>query len=623
MFSSWLPAWGLLACSAGGSGPTGAATADPFARDCSELRPLGRVAVFDGTRAEEDMAAFCGAHNAVDRLVVRYTPLDSLPVLDCLCEVRSILISDNMNLTSVTVSHALPVLEELEVARNDVLESILWETGAPLHHLALYDSDALTSVRVRVSELDRLVLRDGEAPLELDVAASEALTGAILIGPTNGLTSVRLRGTPTATLQDLVVTANDDLRTFALGGVGEIEQAATFLNNPQLDLPAIDGFAFPPVVARLELDRNEALTDIGHFAGVTEVGDLLWEDGGSRSAAFPRLEVVHHGLKLEEVVLGGPAFSALRRVEGDLWVDEVVAGATVFDALDLLGGDFDVRGSSGASLTDLPALRVARQLEVEPFERVGGPLRLPALQSAGRVSFDGAGLHPIELAPTLLSSLDLIGVDLAGSDVGLVEVGDFRLTSPRVPGGQAVPAWPLERTSTIEISGWSDAGSLAVFGSLAAITQELEIRNSPGLEAIHLPELQELGALMVDNNVSLTSLSSLGSVTELGDVSLLTSPLAALTGLRDVATVGQLQLMETGLVTLDDLASLREVDGSLWIQGNAALTDVSGLAGITSITGDVRIVENPQLPTANAQALIAAIGRENIGGSVQIDLDAP
>jgi hypothetical protein len=64
-----------------------------------------------------------------------------------------------------------------------------------------------------------------------------------------------------------------------------------------------------------------------------------------------------------------------------------------------------------------------------------------------------------------------------------------------------------------------------------------------------------------------------------------------------------------------------EVDGYLTLSANTALTDVTGLYGLTSVTGDVRVTSNRSLATADADALVAEI--DAIGGATTVSGNAP
>jgi hypothetical protein len=64
------------------------------------------------------------------------------------------------------------------------------------------------------------------------------------------------------------------------------------------------------------------------------------------------------------------------------------------------------------------------------------------------------------------------------------------------------------------------------------------------------------------------------------------------------------------LPSLDGLRSLKYVGGSLTIGGqnckhpNGELADISGLDGLESVGGNIKIEENPRLPTCAAEALV-------------------
>ena len=106
------------------------------------------------------------------------------------------------------------------------------------------------------------------------------------------------------------------------------------------------------------------------------------------------------------------------------------------------------------------------------------------------------------------------------------------------------------------------------------------------------------GAITLHDNAALTSIAAFGS-------------LAQVDGL-EVATCDS-------LVDLSTFAALRVVDGDLVLDGNTSLTDVSALSGIEEIHGDLILRGNTSLADADAQALVTAIGEENVSGTVTLE----
>ena len=68
---------------------------------------------------------------------------------------------------------------------------------------------------------------------------------------------------------------------------------------------------------------------------------------------------------------------------------------------------------------------------------------------------------------------------------------------------------------------------------------------------------------------------------------------------------------------------LAVIGGDLAIHDNGALVDITGLFGVESIGGSLWIGDNPVLPTAEAWALLATIGHNNIGGNASIQNNGP
>jgi len=93
---------------------------------------------------------------------------------------------------------------------------------------------------------------------------------------------------------------------------------------------------------------------------------------------------------------------------------------------------------------------------------------------------------------------------------------------------------------------------------------------------------------------------------------------------------GQFTIMSSSLTRVDELESLTTVDGSVAIQGNQTLADISGLANLVSIgsghlagrTG-LTISDNPMLTQATFSALTFLDGPLDLGGAGLSDVSFP
>jgi hypothetical protein len=91
-------------------------------------------------------------------------------------------------------------------------------------------------------------------------------------------------------------------------------------------------------------------------------------------------------------------------------------------------------------------------------------------------------------------------------------------------------------------------------------------------------------------------------------VSFQETPWAAITGLDSLLYVHFHLLVASNpaLLDLDGLTTLERV-GQLQIQGNPSLVSVAGLAGLQEIVDGGAFTDNPMLPTADVEALLAQI----------------
>jgi len=85
-----------------------------------------------------------------------------------------------------------------------------------------------------------------------------------------------------------------------------------------------------------------------------------------------------------------------------------------------------------------------------------------------------------------------------------------------------------------------------------------------------------------------------------------------------VCTSGAVIVKRGELDDLSGLESLRVIEGTLLIQENDNLVDVSALHGVNGIGGDISVWENPALAESAIDELLGAIGRQNVSGDIDV-----
>jgi hypothetical protein len=174
-----------------------------------------------------------------------------------------------------------------------------------------------------------------------------------------------------------------------------------------------------------------------------------------------------------------------------------------------------------------------------------------------------------------------------------------------------------EGCSYLEVVDTPNLHSLAPLKAFSPFSIKLQ---RTGLESLDgLQGATDPGVFVLSDNADLLELSGFAATavnTEL--VIDQAAQLHDLAGLATLESVGALEITDNPALT--ELAGLEQLRSAVTLQisGNAELVDVSALSGLTSVTGDLSIENNPHLPTCAAEQLILAIGAENIDGTVTI-----
>jgi Leucine-rich repeat (LRR) protein len=297
---------------------------------------------------------------------------------------------------------------------------------------------------------------------------------------------------------------------------------------------------------------------------------------------------------------------ALCASDSVVWRSLALADQRGFDALagcERVEGDLDISLSADADLRPLSALRsVTGVLSVHaPLAGDGATLPLPlrdALPGLEGLAHAGALLLSVPLTSlTTFAALRTIGTGRLGpqnrgwlslqtqslSDLrglGLQEVdvldvsGEPGLTSLEGLGSARVRAIILSETSVSNLGG---------LGAVSGI-ERLQLSANPLLQSLSgSTELAELRELELYGNARLTTLEGLQLPGEMRSISISNSePLADITALARLTTIGQLRIASTSLTDLDALANLRSAD-TVSLGGNARLVQADALQGLTAL----------------------------------------
>ncbi len=338
--------------------------------------------------------------------------------------------------------------------------------------------------------------------------------------------------------------------------------------------PIVDKFCetWSGIETRLGLVEDTGLDEADHSNDMVDLAPMacLCHVGGDVTIQGANNLVNLHGLE------------GLTRINGDLdiYSNPSLTSFTGLDNVTEVARDIWVRNWYGAhtSFVGLGALtRIGRYLVFERMDSLEG---LDSLESVPYISSEG--LTTLEGAPRL-TTVD--GFTIGNSTVTTLTPLDPIAT---------LPAW-------LSITG---------VNTLADLTT--------------LPDsLTSIGGIYVSYSDSFTSLDGLGPVS-VGAAQLIDTPnLTDISALAGNSTFTELNLDQTGLENLVGLEELQVVDGDLTLTDNLSLTDIASLGALRAINGNLVITGNPNLPTADANALVGQIGTANIFGVITIDGNGP
>lgn len=273
----------------------------------------------------------------------------------------------------------------------------------------------------------------------------------------------------------------------------------------------------------------------------------------------------------------------------DLGVEEMIGTLTInetvlthidgLESLETLEGTLWVK--LNADLTDMDGLAnlrvVTGDIIIEKNPALENPT-LPALERAGSLSvFDNAGADESSLFPLL----EVLDEGLRYWETGPAKV--FPLL--RSAGGIQVVFHGPDQLS---------------FPALEVVTGSVDLIDVPETVVLSAPKLWRTQSMTIRGNSNLTTLT--------------------LTGLTTI----QRELEVTTNTVLQNLSDLQITSGirNVLISQNGALTSVSGLRGMGDalgsdpiVPGDLRIENNPALPSALVDELLEFIDEKFVGGA--------
>ena len=186
-------------------------------------------------------------------------------------------------------------------------------------------------------------------------------------------------------------------------------------------------------------------------------------------------------------------------------------------------------------------------------------------------------------------------------------------------GGELVSA--CEQPSATVGPGWTgdcDDGDASTYPGAEEVPDDGVDQDCDGEDGQDAFAGVYMGNLTLESHAAMAEFCAEHSVIW-GSLSVHGFGVTALTELSCLEEVhGGLTIYDTALLVIE-LPALETVDGSLYLSDNTDLADITSLHGVLNVADNLTITDNAMLTDADAQALVDAIGSENIGGDVTIE----
>ena len=359
-----------------------------------------------------------------------------------------------------------------------------------------------------------------------------------------------------------LVIRGADFGDDALGGLSCLCSVGGALVFEDTSVTGLDPLSRLTVVGGLDLVGNDALASVQGLSNLSVIDGDMTVEGSPGLSNLVGLGLVETTGSLTLANLGLVnlrGLDGLVTVGGDLTLVDLpaLADMTGAGALDFVDGNFTVESTGAHTFEGLEAIRRVRQAFVV---------------RDSEASLEG------------LDSLATVGGTLFLDDVS--------------------------RMSSLEgLSGLAEVGG------------HLRIDDAPTLNSLNgLSNLRNISGILWLTKTNVTSLTGLSRIIAVGGLHLDTNTeLVSTAGLPPVVEFSELVLhWNSALVDLTHLDTVRTVTGPLTVSGHVALTRIEELYGISAVDGDVAIVNNVALSSDEANGLVDAIGRDNIGGEIDV-----
>jgi hypothetical protein len=634
---------------------------------CPDAAHIDDDVTIDGDDAEADAEALCAAGpvRIGGGLVVSATPFTDLSALGCVCTAEWIRVEDNPSLENLD-GLALVALDDARVDDNPRLTSIAALGRLPaLDALNVWGNAIATLAPLRDTRVTEAQIDDEDALVDLD-----------------GL----------SVLADLYVRRCDALVSFA--GLQHEGYAFNVEVTDNASLASLEGLEGLDSAYRVDVDGNASLHDLRGLDGLTSANDVYIHDGALTSlagldalTAVEGLTVLHipslttlDGLGALES--GDLAFTdvgitdtaGLRSLAEGMLTFEDDPALTTIAAPSLTSTSLVVERNPSLTSFALPNLAWADAITIDDDDALPSLDGLDALATVGDLTItDNASLTTLAglgSLTTVSGALDvsddpsLIAVD---GLTALASAGDVAFV--RDPALTSFDGFAASDLGSLTIEFDDALTDLTGLDSLTTVTGDVVVRDNAALVSLAgLGGLQTAGEVDIQDEPALTDLSGLASLTtvdtfhvfDTGITTLAGPPLATVDdyalerdsslrnldgfgapaigtwlkfydcdALTDLAGLASLTTIDGSLVFDDDDAlttlagteALRTINESLWIENNDGLTDVSALEGVEWLGNDFIVRDNPALATADVLALGNAI--DHMGGSAIVSGNGP
>ncbi len=344
------------------------------------------------------------------------------------------------------------------------------------------------------------------------------------------------------------------------------------------------------------------------LACLCSVGDALVLDGTDVTAldALSRLGSLG-GLELtdNQTLRSLQGLANVGSIDGDV----VISGSPALTNLVGLGA---VETMGAVTLSDLGLVNLRG---LESLVTVEGDLTLFGLP--GLVDMSGAG------------ALDFIDGNFVVEQTGAHDFGGLeairRVRQALIVRDSDASLDGLDRLATVGGSVILDRverlSSLNGLSGVVEIGGHLRIDDAPTLNSLNGPSnLRNINGSLWLTKTNVGALTGLTGLIAVGGLHLDTNPeLTSTAGLPPVINYSEVVLhWNASLVDLTHLDTVRTVEGPLTISGHVSLASIDALYGVEAVAGDVTLVNNVALSSDQANGLVDAIGRDNIGGAVDV-----